>query len=147
MLLIQLFLRFGLKQLWNLMNMIQYLIFMQMWLMGLPNRTRVFLRELKALALLEFIPYEWLSGSEKTMQGSSAGDEDLVSEELGIDRFGSNSLVQGLGSMLILAITISVIILLVLCLRLLSVYSSRLKSLYAQVKKKIKYNLVLRYVL
>ena len=129
------------------MNMIQYLIYMQMWLMGLPNRVRVFLRELKALALLEFIPYEWLSSSEKTMHSSSVQDEDLVSEELGIDRFGSNSLVQGLGSMLILAITITVIILLVLCLRLLTLYSSRLKSLYMQVKKKIKYNLVLRYVL
>ena len=58
----QVFLHFGLKYLWNIMNLIQFLIFMQMWLISLPPYTRIFLSELKALALLEFIPYQWLSG-------------------------------------------------------------------------------------
>ena len=65
-LLAQVCLHFGLKYLWNTMNLVQFLIFMQLWLFRLPERARIFLTELKALALLEFIPYEWLSGEEPT---------------------------------------------------------------------------------
>ena len=68
------------------MNLIQFLIFMQMWLISLPVHTRIFLSELKALALLEFIPYEWLSGENLTKNSP-------IVEETGIDRFGTNSLI------------------------------------------------------
>ena len=63
MLCLQVCLYYGLKYLWNLMYLIQFLVFMQMWLTNLPHMAQVFLAELKNLALLEFIPYEWLSGS------------------------------------------------------------------------------------
>ena len=59
---VQVCLYMGLKYLWNIMNLIQFLIFMQMWLFSLPGTARIFLQELKNLALLEFIPYEWLQG-------------------------------------------------------------------------------------
>ena len=59
-LLAQVCLYFGLKYLWNIMNLIQFLIFMQMWLLSMPGVARIFMQELKALALLEFIPYAWL---------------------------------------------------------------------------------------
>ena len=32
---------------------------MQMWLITLPDHASIFLKELKTLALLEFIPTEW----------------------------------------------------------------------------------------
>ena len=44
MLIVQAFLYLGLKYLWNLMNLLQFLIFMQMWLVSLPGKARIFLR-------------------------------------------------------------------------------------------------------
>ena len=64
-LVLQCFLYMGIKYLWNFMNLLQFLIFMQMWLISLPSKARIFLRELQNLALLEFIPYGWLIGSEE----------------------------------------------------------------------------------
>ena len=46
----QVCLYFGLKYIWNIMNLIQFMFFMQLWLISLPARARVFLGELKALA-------------------------------------------------------------------------------------------------
>ena len=40
---IQACLYMGLKYLWNIMNLIQFLIFMQMWLVSLPSTARIFL--------------------------------------------------------------------------------------------------------
>ena len=59
-LILQCFLYLGIKYLWNFMNLLQFLIFMQMWLISLPTRARTFLRELQNLALLEFLPYHWV---------------------------------------------------------------------------------------
>ena len=61
-LILQCFLYLGIKYLWNFMNLLQFLIFLQMWLITLPPKSSVFLREIKVLALLEFIPPEWLIG-------------------------------------------------------------------------------------
>ena len=90
---------------------------MQMWLLRLPHLAEVFLAELKNLALLEFIPYEWLSGGKDNE--TSGEDSTALNEETGIERFGSNTLVSGLGSMLVLAIGMGGIILVLLCLKML----------------------------
>ena len=42
-LVLQIFLAMGLKYLWNIMNLLQFLIFMQMWLISLPPLTRIVL--------------------------------------------------------------------------------------------------------
>ena len=78
----------------------------------------MFLAELKNLALLEFIPYEWLSGGDSN-QISGEKDSTALNGETGVERFGSNTLVSGLGSMLVLAIGMAGIILVLLCLRML----------------------------
>ena len=141
-LLMQVCLYFGLKYLWNIMNLIQFLIFMQMWLMRMPAHSRIFMRELKALALLEFIPYAWLSEEEPETVSSY-----YVSEEIGIDRFGTNNLVQGLGSMLVIGMALVIVILIALAMRLLATYSSRIMTIYLSIKTKMQYNSLLRFVL
>ena len=143
---LRLCLYFGLKYLWNIMNLIQYAIFMQMWLIAIPPTARIFMRELKALALLEFIPYSWLSG------GDGNGDygwseEALVTEEVGIGRFGKNSIVSGFGSMLVIGIVLAIVILLAFILRVIAIYSTKLLKLFALIKAKLQYNSVLRFVL
>ena len=74
------------------------------------------MRELKALALLEFIPYQWLSGDDAKSENSR-----VVTELVGIDRFGTNSLIDGLGSMLVIAIVIGIVILIAILLRLIAI--------------------------
>lgn len=128
----------GLKYLWNIMNLVQFLIFMQMWLVSLPSSARIFLEELKNLALLEFIPYELISGGNSQKQ---------VSEEIGIDRFGSNSLVDGFGAMLFLALAILFIALLLVFLRYLAHKFQKLKHVYAVLLRKMRYSALIRYVL
>lgn len=142
-LLLQVCLHFGLKYLWNIMNLVQFLIFMQMWLISLPSRARIFLRELKQLALCEFIPYEWLKSGEAT----KPIEVELVEEQVGIDRFGTNSLVDGMGSFLVIGIAISVIMLVLILLRLLSTKSAFIMKCFLFLKHKMQYNALLRFVL
>ena len=62
LLILKIFLHLGLQYVWNLLNILIFLIFMQMWLITLPVKARIFLKELKNLVLLEFIPYDELFG-------------------------------------------------------------------------------------
>ena len=55
-LILNLFLAVGLKYLWNLVALLQFVIFMRLWLILLPVKTFVFLKSLKTLALFEFLP-------------------------------------------------------------------------------------------
>jgi len=47
---------FGLRYLWNLVNLLQFLVFMQQWTMLYPANALAFLKYIKSIALLEFIP-------------------------------------------------------------------------------------------
>ena len=49
------FLAFGLKYLWNMVTLLQFMIFMREWLVSLPDEANIFLKELRSLALLEFL--------------------------------------------------------------------------------------------
>lgn len=67
---LQIFMAIGLKYLWNIMNLLQFLIFMQMWVISIPPTTRIVLSELQNLALLEFIPTEVFSNLLKKILGT-----------------------------------------------------------------------------
>lgn len=79
-LLLQVFLAMGLKYLWNIMNLLQFLIYMQMWLISLPPTTRIILRELKTLALLEFIPTDKFRETLKQLMGIKEDKEENCEE-------------------------------------------------------------------
>ena len=46
----------GLKYLWNGINLLQFAVFMQQWQLSYPNNCLTFLKYIKSLALMEFIP-------------------------------------------------------------------------------------------
>jgi len=48
-------LSYGLKYLWNMVNLLQFLVFIQQWKFSLPQNAHGFLKYLKSLALMEFI--------------------------------------------------------------------------------------------
>ena len=115
---------------------------MQMWLIVLPNKARVFLKELKQLALCEFIPYEWLKSGDYSEE-----HVEEVSQEIGIDRFGSNSLVDGMGAFLVIGIGIGVILLVLVLMRLLAIKSARVMRWFTKLRHKMEYGIPLRFVL
>ena len=71
----------------------------------------------------------------------------MVREEIGIDRFGTNSLVDGMGSFLVIGIGIGVILLILIVLRLLALASTHFMKLFLWIKRKMEYSMLLRFVL
>ena len=51
------------------MNLLQFLIFMQTWQILLPSTTSIVLKQLKVLALGEFIPTEFFKSTLKKILG------------------------------------------------------------------------------
>jgi len=54
-LILNLVLGFGLKYLWNMVNLLQFVVFMRVWFILIPTKSDVFLQALKSLALFEFL--------------------------------------------------------------------------------------------
>ena len=59
-LILNIFLGIGMKYLWKMVNMLQFVVFMREreWQVRVPDEANVWLKELKSLALFEFIPTE-----------------------------------------------------------------------------------------
>lgn len=62
-LILNLVLSFGLKFLWNFVNLLQFLVFMQLWDIYLPSQAQAVIKFLKNIALLEFIPTKQITGT------------------------------------------------------------------------------------
>lgn len=48
----------GFKLIWNMVTLLQFVVFMKSWLITIPILTDQFLKAIKSLALFEFIPTE-----------------------------------------------------------------------------------------
>lgn len=157
---LQVFLAMGLKYLWNIMNLLQFLIYMQMWLISLPLTTQIVLSQLKSLALLEFIPTDWfknllkklLTGDDPAAEcdGTCAEavekEDSVLNEESGIDRVGSSSLLDNMGVMLLLGVLLVTLVLLLVLIRFCR-RRAFCEKLYLAFKKKMCYNFFFRYVM
>ena len=99
-----------------------------MWLITLPSKPRAFLRELQNLALLEFIPYHWLIETDEKTMGT---------EETGIDRLGSNTLIDGVGAIFMICLLIAVLFILLITFRMLAECIPFVHKLYLYLKKRM----------
>ena len=90
------------------------------------------------MALLEFLPYHWIIDEE---------EKTLGTEEIGIDRLGSNTMVDGVGAILMISLLIAVLFILLFVFRMLADCFVWLSRLYKYLKKKLQYNALLRFVL
>ena len=113
-----------------------------MWLITLPGKARIFLRQLKNLALLEFIPYHLIFGKDEKEEEKSAADE-----QNGIERFGSNHLVNAMGAMLVIGLALVILLVLLLVLSILAKRHTCIERVFSFLKKKLVYNAVLRFIL
>ena len=46
---------------WNVVNVLQFIVYIELIKTNLAVHARMFLIQLKSIALGEFIPYEWIS--------------------------------------------------------------------------------------
>ena len=70
-----------------------------------------------------------------------------MTPENGIDRVGSSSLIDNMGSMLILGLIIVGILILLFVLAIIARKCTCVQKSYVAIKKKLFYNTFLRYVL
>ena len=74
-LVINLFLGYGLKYMWKIANMLQFVIFFIHWQINISPEAEVIIKQMKKLALFEFIDRETvaalLNGDEQDQEGSS----------------------------------------------------------------------------
>jgi len=59
----------SLKYMWNLMNTIQFLIYLPMWRLNIPDNALTVLNSLNSIALGKFIPYEFITSPLKNLLG------------------------------------------------------------------------------
>ena len=171
-LLVNLAVSYGLKYLWNTVNILQFAVFMSLWQLSYPNNGRRFLGKLKELALMEFLPTDDVINFLSELMGlddeegkcedcdivmstrrldeadESADDNtDEHSDQLTVSSLGSQNLVRNLGIMLVIALIIALLLLLDRLLKLLVKRYSWLQKLYKLIHDKIFYNLFIRYIL
>ena len=76
-------------------------------------------------------------------------EDDLsdIDQKTGVERFGSTSLIDNIGAMLLIAGAILIVLVLLCILKCCTKRSKCTKKIYDLIKKKLFYNAFLRYVL
>ena len=127
----------GLKYLLNMVNLLQFIIFMRAWLIGIPDFTDQWLLSLKTLALFEFLPTdvikEWfLSLVNKDTEGSFEGEKTTF-DELMVFILGGSALL--------------LLILLLIGCKLLAKVCDKCRKCTESLKRKLLYGSFIRYIL
>ena len=132
-LIVNIVLSFGLKYLWNFVNLLQFLVFIPRWKINIPLNALVILQQLKSIALMEFIPTKEIT--------------DKISEWLALDPNDDSNILNNMGLMLLVALAL---ILVVSVLGVASYFVQKSYSAYKTyrgIRENIFYNAFLRYML
>ena len=78
--LIQLVIAYGLKYLWNIVNIMQFAVYLPLWSLNYPATVTSFLKAVKVIALMEFLPTDWLNDGLSDAFGMSKCDGSQESE-------------------------------------------------------------------
>ena len=65
------FLAYGLKYLWNMVNLLQFLVFFQYWKINIHASAQMFITQIRKLALFEFIDTSFFTDWMKDLFGMS----------------------------------------------------------------------------
>ena len=81
---IQFFLAYGLKYLWGIVNIMQFAVFLPMWTINYPTMVLAFLKAIKVIAFMEFLPTDWLTDGISDVFGMSKCDGSQESDCISI---------------------------------------------------------------
>lgn len=147
---LQFVLAFGLKYLWNIMNLLQFLIFMVLWPIRIPIVTKVVIREFRSIAFLEFIPTEWFKNEMRNLLSVDKPEDKCksgVCDAQGAEVYGTTDLIENMGVMLLIGCVILAVIVLLILLKILKSKCECVRAGYEAIKSKVFYNSILRFVL
>ena len=117
---------------WNVVNVLQFIVYIELIKTNLAVHARMFLIQLKSIALGEFIPYEWIS---KKFFGAT---EDLK----------ETSVANKMGTMFLLGIVILIVtIIVLLCGIFRKKLSVKVVRAVDKLKRKLFWNTFIRYTL
>lgn len=138
-LIVNLVLAIGFKFIWNMVTMLQFVVFMRFWLVDIPIFTESFLKALKSLALFEFIPTLSIKQGFIDFFGI---EQSPVSEEAKGETFFDK-----LAVFIIAGGAILVLALFALLLRFSLKCSAKVQKCYDAIKRKLMYGTLIRYLL
>ena len=139
-LILNIFLAIGFKYLWNMVTLLQFVIFMKAWLILLPDQVDSMLTALKSLALFEFIP-------TKDIMDAVLGFFGVSEEEADDSEMEQESFLDKLAVFILAGILIMIILLILAILRLLISCCPKLQRCFQAIKRKIFYGTFISYLL
>ena len=125
----------SLKSVWNMINCLQFVIFLTDLNVRLVAHATEFLKQLRIIALGEFIPYEWLTSSIRSW--FDEGDDSASDSDDYLDEFGSLLVIA-------LAMSITIVIVLVI-LKFKETVGEKISALAAKLKAKLFWNTFIRF--
>ena len=101
---------------WIFINALQFIVFISIWLINIPIRTRMVLDQQKRIVNGEFI--DDLEIGKKLMEqlGVSTKSKEGPEQSIGTDRFGSFDIFSNIGATLLLVTAIIILITLLVSL-------------------------------
>ena len=138
-LILNLFAAAGLKHLWNTVAILQFVVFMRLWQIGLPVSLENFLIALKSLALFEFIPTDKI---EEFFGLKQECNDEFCEGNQTESTFGKLSVFIISGVLLLFLVC--VVLILMCCVKCCP---GKVKGCYDKMKTKLFYNYFIRYVL
>ena len=164
---------YALKYLWSMVGLFQFLVFVEKWQLSYPTNALVFLRNIKNLVLMEFIPTEEISlwMTDKLGLGSQCEEDeedceletepeaesssDTIDNQRRLQedsdslkkKIGSSNIILNLGIMLIIALAIVLFLVIFRLLKFIVFYKYEWYKTYMTIQEKIFYNLFIRYIL
>ena len=126
----------SLKQLWTMINTLQFVVFFTEWNIIIPANALMVIETFRTIALGEFIPDDWFTEPlSKPFRQTEEGEENERS-----------NILSNMGVMLVfLTIIIVVSILIVICVKLCKP-GSKLHNLFLKIKQMIFWNTLLRFI-
>lgn len=124
----------GLKFLWNVINLLQFLVFMQKWKIKIPYETMIWLKALRSITLFEFIPTKSIVNKVSDYLGIKKGveeDNDALAVESGTSAMAKKgNILENMGMMLIIGVGMIFAVILLLLFRMFIFLDYRIYRTY-----------------
>ena len=144
-LVLNVFLSIGIKHLWKMVTLLQFVVFMRAWQVLLPAQADTFLKSLKSLALLEFLPTENLDKWLMDLFGIKYETEDGFENTDATEEHPS--LFNQLSVFIIAGFVILIFVLILICLRVCIKLSSKVNKVYQSLKNKLFYQTFINFLM
>ena len=142
----------SLKYMWKVINVLQFVVFYTIWQIYIPPKSFSLILEFRKLVFFEFAK-EWIMAYLFTHEGN----EEVNSEEHGLrrlsltdpeeHRLGTDDFLRNAGAMALFLIVIVLVLILMILLFFIGRRHTRVYNFYLKLKKKVFWNLPLRYVM